>query len=101
MANQITAPETPAADAAIALVINSEYNIIPTGFTYVRDFAVIRGKLQETGESVGIIIGEKALFPMSEMFQMKQANNVVARYKKDVVVNGVVYKNFQLVELSF
>lgn len=91
-----------AADAAKnELVVNQDYDITVTGFTYIKDYAVIRGKEQSTGESVSVIIGEKQNFTMSDMFQLKQANGIRARYRQDKTVNGTTYKQFQLQEILF
>ncbi len=95
---------TNAADAATTnstALIGQDYVIAVTGFTYIKDYALIKGKVSETGESIGVIIGDKMSFGMSEMFQLKQSNGIVARYLKDKVVNGVTYKQFGLQEILF
>ncbi len=83
------------------LVLNTEYTISITGFTYIKEFALIKGKVSENGESVGVIIGDKMSFGMADMFQLKQSNGIIAKYTKDKIVNGTTYKQFQLVEILF
>lgn len=84
-----------------SLEIGKEYNVSVTGFTYVKDWAMIKGKVVETGESVGVIIGDKMSFGMQDMFQLKNSEGIVAKYAKDKIVNGVSYKQFSLVEILF
>lgn len=84
-----------------ALVIGTSYVIAVSGFTYIKEFAMIKGKVSETGDSVGVIIGDKMSFGMQDMFQLKQSNGIVAKYAKDKIVNGVSYKQFQLEEILF
>lgn len=86
---------------ANALTVGTSYTISITGFTYVKEFAMIKGKVSETGDSVGVIIGDKMSFGMQDMFQLKQSNGIVAKYTKDKIVNGVTYKQFQLEEILF
>lgn len=95
----MTTTSTPAANAA--LVIGTTYRINVTGFTYIKDWAMIKGKEISTGQSVGIIIGDKMSFGMSDMFQLKQSAGIMAKYSKDKVVNGVTYQQFQLDEILF
>lgn len=83
------------------LTIGTSYTISITGFTYIKEYALIKGKVTENGESVGVIIGDKISFGMSDMFQLKQSNGIVAKYTKDKVVNGATYKQFQLEEILF
>ncbi len=89
-----------AANAA-TLSIGQEYVIQVTGFTYVKDWAMIRGKEVSTGTSVGVILGDKLTFGMRDMFTLKESEGVRARYTKDKIVNGVTYQQFQLVEILF
>jgi hypothetical protein len=83
------------------LVIGKDYNINVTGFTYIKDWAMIRGKLVETGEPVGVIIGDKMSFGMRDMFTMRKAGGVIATYSKDKIVNGQTYKQFSLREILY
>lgn len=87
--------------ANAGLVIDQQYVIAITGFTYIRDYALIRGKESSSGEAVSVIIGDKQNFSMSDMFQLKQSNGIRATYKRDKVANGVTYKQFQLDEILF
>jgi hypothetical protein len=96
MANQATKATNVA-----TLVIGTSYVISVTGFTYIKDFALIKGKVSETGDSVGVIIGDKMSFGMRDMFELKNSNGIVAKYSKDKLVNGVTYKQFSLEEILF
>ena len=89
------------ATTATTLTIGTSYVINVTGFTYIKEFAMIKGKVTETGDSVRVIIGDKMSFGMQDMFQLKQSNGIVAKYAKDKIVNGVSYKQFQLEEILF
>jgi hypothetical protein len=89
------------ATTASTLTISTSYVIAVSGFTYIKEFAMIKGKVSETGDSVGVIIGDKMSFGMQDMFQLKQSNGIVAKYAKDKIVNGVSYKQFQLEEILF
>lgn len=82
-----------------ALIIGASYNINVTGFTYIKDWALIKGKEITTGESVGVIIGDKQSFGMRDMFTLKESNGITAKYTKDKIINGVTYKQFQLEEI--
>lgn len=86
---------------ANALTIGEEYIIQVTGFTYVKDWAMIKGKEVSTGTSVGVILGDKLTFGMRDMFTLKESEGIKARYTKDKVVNGVTYKQFSLTEILF
>ena len=86
---------------ANALTIGEVYTIGVTGFTYIKEWALVRGKEETTGENVGVIIGDKLSFTMQDMFMLKQSNGIRAKYTKDKVVNGVTYKQFQLEEILF
>lgn len=94
MANQ-----TVAANAALTL--NTSYNVSVTGFTYIKEWAAIKGKIVETGDAVTVILGDKLNFGMRDMFELKQSNGIRAKYTKDKVINGVTYKQFQLEEILF
>lgn len=101
MANTTTAANAASPATTPVLTIGNDYTISVTGFTYVREYALIKGKVTETGESCGVIIGDKMSFGMSDMFQLKNSNGIVARYTKDKIVNGVSYKQFSLQEILF
>lgn len=83
------------------LIINQSYNINVTGFTYIKDYAVIKGKEASSGEQISVIIGDKQNFGMSEMFQLKAASGIRAKYRQDKTTNGTTYKQFQLEEILF
>lgn len=83
------------------LTIGTSYTIAVSGFTYIKEWAAIKGKETTTGEAVTVIIGDKMSFGMQDMFQLKQSNGIVAKYAKDKIVNGVTYKQFQLEEILF
>ena len=83
------------------LTLGTDYTIQVSGFTYVKEYAMIKGKITQNGQSVGVIIGDKMSFGMQDMFQLKQSNGIVAKYIKDKVVNGVTYQQFGLVEILF
>jgi hypothetical protein len=87
----------PAANAA--LVISNQYKVKITGFTYIKDYALIKGKIGDN--KVGIIIGDKMSFPMKEMFRLQKSGGCMATYKKDKEVNGTVYQQFVLDEILF
>jgi len=96
-----TSAATTTVPANAGLVINTEYNVNVTGFTYIKEWAAIRGKIVETGEACTVIIGDKLSFGMRDMFELKQADHIVAKYSKDKTVNGTTYKQFSLVEICF
>lgn len=83
------------------LTIGTSYNVSVTGFTYIKEWAAIKGKIVETGDDVTVIIGDKLSFGMRDMFELKQSNGIVAKYSKDKIVNGVTYKQFQLEQILF
>ena len=87
--------------ANAALTLNETYTVKITGFTYIKEYALIKGVEESTGEHISVIIGDKMSFGMSEMFMLKQSNGIKATYKKDKVANGVTYKQFQLDEILF
>ena len=95
----MAAQQNNAANAALNL--NQVYDVQVSGFTYIKEWAAVRGKILETGETVTVIIGEKLSFGMRDMFELKQSNGVRAKYTKDKIVNGVTYKQFQLEEILF
>lgn len=84
-----------------ALEIGKDYNVQVTGFTYLKEWAAIKGKVVETGQPCTVIIGDKLSFGMRDMFELKQSNGIVARYTKDKVVNGITYQQFALQEILF
>lgn len=85
--------------ANAALTVDTEYSMTVSGFTYIRDFAVIRGRVNGNNESC--IIGDKLSFPMSDMFMLRQAGNIKVMYKGEKVVNGKTYNQFWLMEIGF
>lgn len=87
--------------ANAGLVIGTSYNVQITGFTYVKEYAMVKGTVVETGESVGVIIGDKLSFGMRDMFELKNSNGIRAKYTKDKVVNAITYKQFSLEEILF
>lgn len=93
-----------AANAAITessnvLTVGKEYNVNVTGFTYVKDYALIKGTIGS--ESVSVIIGDKQTFGIRDMFELKNAGGIRALYNKDKEVNGVTYRQFSLREILF
>lgn len=86
---------------ANALVIGTSYTISVTGFTYIKEWAAIKGKEVSTGEAVTVILGDKLSFGMRDMFELKNSNGIIAKYSKDKVINGTTYKQFQLEEILF
>lgn len=92
-----TTPSTPVANAP--LVIGTSYNVSITGFTYIKDWAAIKGTIN--GTPVTVIIGDKMSFGMRDMFELKQAGGLKAKYTKDKDVNGVSYQQFSLEEILF
>jgi hypothetical protein len=97
MANTAEKTELKEANASISLVIGKEYTLSVTGFTYVRDYALIKGTIGI--HKVGVIIGDKQNFGMRDMFALKEATGVSCVYTKDKEVNGVVYQQFRLNEI--
>lgn len=83
------------------LIIGNSYLMSITGFTYIKEYALVKGKESSTGEAIGVIIGDKLNFGMRDMFELKQSNGIRATYTKDKVVNGQTYKQFQLEEILF
>lgn len=91
---------TIAADAAKkTLEVGKEYDVNVTGFTYVKDYALIKGTIGDT--QVGVIIGDKQTFGMRDMFELKHAGGIRALYVKDKEVNGATYQQFSLREIKF
>lgn len=93
--------DTTATTANAALKIGESYTMSITGFTYVKEYALIKGKESTTGESMSVIIGDKLSFGMRDMFELKNSNGIRAIYRKDTVSNGITYKQFQLEEILF
>ncbi len=90
-----------ATNVAKDLEIDSIYKINVTGFNYIKDYAIIKGTVADNNESVSVIIGDKQSFGMRDMFELKNADHIKAKYRKDRVVNNVTYKSFQLEEIAF
>ncbi len=86
---------------AASLKIGESYTMSITGFTYIKEYALIKGKESTTGEAMSVIIGDKLSFGMRDMFELKNSNGIRAIYRKDTVSNGVTYKQFQLEEILF
>ena len=72
-----------------------------TGFTYVKDYAMIKGVISGSNEPISVIIGDKQNFGMRDMFELKNSNGIRAKYQKDKVVNGTTYQQFSLQEILF
>jgi hypothetical protein len=87
--------------ANAGLTIGQIYNINVTGFTFIQDYSVIKGKITENDEAVSVIIGDKMSFGISEMFKLKEASGIEAKYIKDSVVKGVTYKRFLLEQICW
>lgn len=85
--------------ANAGLVIGTSYNVSITGFTYIKDWAAVKGTVN--GTNVTVIIGDKLSFGMRDMFELKHSGGIKAKYTKDKEVNGVVYQQFQLEEILF
>jgi hypothetical protein len=87
--------------ANAGLTIGQIYEIKVTGFTYIQDYAIIKGRAVKNDEPVQVIIGDKLAFDMRSMFQLKEASGIEAKYTKDTEVKGVTYKRFQLEQILF
>ena len=87
------ATTTTAADAA------KKFTVSVKGFTYIKDFAFLTVTVD--GNTERVILGSKSDFPMSDLFQMKQADSVDLTQREDKVVNGVTYKQFRLESINF
>lgn len=92
---------TATATNVATLQIGTSYTMSITGFTYIKEYALIKGKESTTGEVMSVIIGDKLSFGMRDMFELKNSNGIRAIYRKDTVSNGVTYKQFQLEEILF
>lgn len=97
MAN--TPKTTPAPVANAPLTIGTSYKVNVTGFTYIKDWAAIKGTAN--GHNITVIIGDKLSFSMRDMFELKQSGGVMAKYTKDKEINGVTYQQFSLEEILF
>ncbi len=73
-------------------VEGSCYAMNPTGFRYVKDFAIICGTCK--GVAMQAIIGDKQSFGIRDMFQLKECTSLEVTYKGTKEVNGVVYARF-------
>jgi len=87
--------------ANAGLTIGHIYEIKVTGFTYTQDYAIIKGRILKNDEPVQVIIGDRMTFDMRNLFQLKEASGIEAKYTKDTEVKGVVYKRFQLEQILF
>jgi hypothetical protein len=85
--------------ANATFTVGSSYSIAVTGFTYIKDYAVIKGSCNSV--SVSVIIGDKKSFPMSDMFMLKDSGGIKAIFKGIKNINGVDYRQFQLEEILF
>lgn len=77
----------------------SNFRVPVKGFTYMRDYAAITVNIDDSVQKV--IIGSKTDFPMTEMFQLKQAESVELEEREPKEVNGVKYRNFRLLSINF
>lgn len=84
---------TTAADAA------KKFTVSVKGFTYIKEFAFLTVTID--GNTERVILGSKSDFPMSDLFQMKQADSVDLTQREDKIVNGVTYKQFRLESINF
>jgi hypothetical protein len=75
------------------------YSVAVKGFTYIKDWAFLTVSIENTIQR--ILIGTKSDFPMSEMFQLKQADSVELTERDPRTVNGVTYRNFRLESINF
>ena len=78
---------------------NEVVTVNVTGFTYLKDYAVICGTAKD--KPVKVIIGDKKSFGMQDMFMLKDSNGIKASYKGIKNVNGVDYDKFSLMEILF
>lgn len=81
------------------VVANATFTKPVKGFTYVRDYAAIT--VDFDGKSEKIIIGSKAQFPISDMFQLKQAETITIREIEPRTVNEITYRRFVLESINF
>lgn len=75
------------------------YDIKITGFTYMGDWAVIKGKERSSDTSVSVIIGDKLSFGMRDMFELKHAKGIRAKFREIKTIKGVDYPSFRLEEI--
>jgi len=87
------ATTTPAANAA------KKFTVSVKGFTYIKEFAFLTVVID--GNTERVILGAKSDFPMSDLFQMKQADSVDLSQRDDKEINGVTYKQFRLESINF
>jgi len=80
---------------------DQEYVIRITGFTYVKEWALIKGTEESTGEKIGVIIGDKMSFGMRDMFELKNSEGIKAGFSGEKIINGKTYNQFYLTEILF
>jgi hypothetical protein len=99
--NKSTYTMANATTSTNVLTLGATYPIQITGFTYVKEYALVKGKEVTTGTDVSVIIGDKMSFGMRDMFELKNSNGIKATYTKDKIINGVTYQQFRLDEILF
>ena len=87
-----------ATNSNTANAVNS-FTVSVKGFTYKKDYAFLTVMVDNTLQSV--LIGTKDQFPMTEMFQLKNAESVLLTERDPRTVNGVEYRNFRLESINF
>ena len=95
----VSRPTVANATTTESFTIGSIYKISVTGFTYIKDYALIKGSCNST--KVSVIIGDKKSFPMSDMFMLKESEGISAKFTGVKTVNDVAYNQFQLDEILF
>ena len=80
-------------------VANAPINKAVKGFTYIKDYAFITVDMD--GKIERVLLGTKSDFPMSDLFQLKQADSVTLIEREPRTVNGVEYKQFRLESINF
>lgn len=106
-AANVTPEPAPAADAAFE--VGKEYNAKADGFRYLRgkdgeNYALLTGTAN--GKKVSAIIGSQEQFPMTQLFQIKQASGIRVSYSGSVETTNNAgttrtYERFQLIEILF
>ena len=91
--------ESASNDAKKSFEVDKTYSFSVKGFTYIKEWAFL--VLDTFLGSQRIIIGNKADFPMTEMFAMKQASSVSVTYKGTKNINGEDYHQFRLECIEF
>ena len=87
------ATTTSAANAA------KKFTVTVKGFTYIKEFAFLTVTVD--GNTERVILGNKQDFPMSDLFQMKQADSVDLSEREPKEVNGQTYRQFRLESINF